>query len=169
MKIVAGLLALSLFVTSGIAATPAPACAPGTRDCSAQAMAPAPLVIAGFKILDDQGNVRFSMNDKGQFWHGKMLAGTIAANGTVTDARGQLVAKLTQDGVLENAHGQGLLKIDPDGAIDNQSGVLVRWSPDGELTKGQTKVNARLSPADSPARRAASVLFFLAMTANGTK
>ena len=119
------------------------------------------LTLDSFKIVDTNGNVHFEMDNAGKFGQEGKAIGKINVNGLVVNMQGKPLAHLRSNDILEDSKGQPLVKIDHDGSIDNGSGVLIHWLKDGTLSKGNEAMDIKLIPADSNARRTASILIFL--------
>lgn len=145
-----------------------PECDPGPHGCDNKALDSSLVPLSPFKIGDKKGTVYIVVNNKGEIkWIGEAKSkkgpvSTISKDGRVVDAHGKLLAVLRDTSILEDSSGTPLVRILADGTLDNGSGVLVSWTKNGTLKQGDSLLDVRLMPANSPARRAASIVFFLA-------
>lgn len=165
-----------LFFASGLCFARPPECDPGPHGCDNKSFEPSVIQIYPFKIGDKNG-AAFIVVDKegeiktyeksGKFKSEWKTIGTISKDGRIADTHGKLLAVLRDTSILEDSAGAPLVRIYADGTLDNGSGVSIRWTKDGTLKQGDLLLDVKLSPANSPARRAASIVFFLASSVQG--
>lgn len=169
-------IGIMLFANSLCFARP-PECDPGPHGCDNKAFESSVVQIYPFKIGDQKGTVHIVMDKngviktkakKGEIKSEWKVVGTISKDGRVIDAHGKLLAVLRDTSILEDSAGVPLVRIYADGTFDNGSGVPVRWTKDGTLKQGDSPLDVKLLPANSPARRAASIVFFLSNFIHGS-
>ncbi len=141
------------------------ACAASSGSNSAQKQPS--VILSAFKLVGENDTMLLEMSETGHIRQQMQEIGQIDMLGSVHDASGKLVARLRDNDVLENADGKPLVKVGMDGALDNGSGVPIYWSEDGTLVRGKETLAIRMSPRNSPARRAASIVLFLYLAFDG--
>jgi hypothetical protein len=138
-------------------------CACATMGCPDGAPKEPLVILSSFKIADSNDKIGLEMSDTGQISQEMQAVGVIDVKGNIFDTSGKLLARLRDTGILETADGKPLVKIGKDGTLDNGSGVLISWSKDGTLVRGDETIGLKLLPPNSPARRAASIALFLCL------
>lgn len=153
-----------------------PECDPGPHGCDNKSFVPPVLQIYPFKIKDKNGATLIVVDKKGEIktyektgeseseWQ---IVGKISIDGRIVDPRGKLLAVLRDNAIWEDSAGAPLVRIDTDGTFDNGSGVSISWTKDGTLKQGDALLDFNLSPANSPARQAASIVLFLRSSFTG--
>ena len=119
------------------------------------------LVIAPF-TLTDSGGQAVSMTAEGQLtMEERDRPGPLfEANGTIT-MDGDPLATISADGTLTASTGEQIAVIAEDGST-SVNGFDVSWGPDGVLMGGNPDgPSVTLSPADSPAKRAATAVVLM--------
>lgn len=154
---------LSFLANSQSFARP-PECDPGPHGCDNKLVESSLVEISPFTISDTNGKFRLAVDEKGKISENGKAIGLIDSKGTVVDMHEKLLAKFSDNTVLEDAKGVPLVRIDIDGTFDNESGIPFRWLKDGTLAQGDKLLDVKLSPSDSPSRRAASIVFYLSMS-----
>lgn len=119
------------------------------------------LQFSEFEIKDEKGISRITVNENGKIRVSGEDIGTINTDGILNDKNGNLLAKITDENILQEKDGKNLIKIDENGKIDNGSGMLIEWSENGELLKGNEKAGMRISPVDKKSFQAASIILYL--------
>lgn len=157
-----------LFLASSFCYARPPECDPGPHGCDNKSFIPPVLQIYPFKIndkkgaalivVDKKGEIKTYENPGGSEWQ---IVGKISTDGRVVDPHGKLLAVLRDNAIWEDSSGTPLVRIDTDGTFDNGSGVSISWTKDGTLKQGDVFLELYLSPANSPARQAASIVLFL--------
>lgn len=139
-----------------------------------------PLVLAPFEIVDVQGRMVMRMDGGGRVlasWVVRDQAGnrsveerddgiTLAASGELR-LGGTLYARFNADGLLVGADGKPLVAVAGDGSFIGGDGTAYSWASDGSLLLGDRPAGMRLIPADTPARRAASIALWVYLTPLG--
>lgn len=120
-----------------------------------------PVPLSAFEVTDEKGVAGIKVAADGQISLQSEVAGSIDNAGTVKDKEGKVLAHLNQQGMLVDANEKTLIKVDEEGTLDNNSGMRISWSPEGKLMRGTEDAGMRLSPGNSNARRAASIVLFL--------
>lgn len=124
------------------------------------------LVISPFEIR--HGNRTLTMSESGDLYAlDDMHLGRMTKTGVIYDRNGDVIARLMPDGQLQDASGKLLVMVEENGAWRNREGTSLYWSEDGELIVGDKETALKLVPADSPARRAASVFVYMFFTPAG--
>ena len=119
------------------------------------------VILSPFKIVDSQGVTHLSMDGSGGILAEGEAFGRLDSAGNVFGAEGRQVARLRASGMLETLDGEALGVIGPDGSMDNGSGALVAWREDGVLCVGDEASDIVLSPRNTAAKRAASIVVLL--------
>lgn len=119
------------------------------------------VILSPFKIVDSQGVAHLAMDGFGGILAEGEVYGRLDSSGNVFDAEGKQVARLRASGMMEAMNGDVLGVIGPDGSMDNGSGVLVAWRDDGVLCVGDDATDVVLSPRNTAAKRAASIIVLL--------
>lgn len=119
------------------------------------------VILSPFKVVDSQGVPHLAMDGFGVILAEGEAFGRLDSAGNVFGAEGRQVARLRASGMLETMDGQALGIIDPDGTMDNGSGALVAWREDGVLCVGDEVSDIILSPPNTAAKRAASIVVLL--------
>lgn len=122
------------------------------------------VILSPFKIMDSQGVTHLTMDGSGSVLAEGEVYARVDSGGNVFGAGGRQVARLRASGMLETMDGQGLGVISPDGSMDNGSGVLALWREDGVLCVGDEASDIILSPRNTAAKRAASIIMLLYLT-----
>lgn len=125
------------------------------------------VILSPFKIMDSQGESHIAMDGSGSILAEGEAYGRLDCAGNVFGAEGRQVARLRASGMLETMDGEGLGIIGPDGSMDNGSGALVVWREDGVLCVGDEVSDIILSPPNTAAKRAASIIMLLYLTPGG--
>lgn len=141
--------------------------------CLLLAAAPTPaaaedaIKIAPVAILDEDGVARLRLEENGAILALEALPlgaeapipiGAIAPDGVITGEDDAAIARLRPDGVLEGPSGERYAVIDENGGVQSEL-LSFAWSEDGLLLSDIA--DAALQPADTPAIRAASAIFFI--------
>lgn len=119
------------------------------------------LVIAPF-TLTDSGGQAISMTAEGQLTMEERdrPGPLLEPNGTIT-MDGDLLATIAADGTLTASTGEEIAVIAEDGST-SVNGYDVSWGADGMLMGGNPEgPSVTLSPADSPAKRAATAIVLM--------
>ncbi|MHC1751110.1 hypothetical protein [Humidesulfovibrio sp.] len=119
------------------------------------------VILSPFKVVDSQGVTHLAMDGSGGVLAEGEVYGRVDSAGNVFGAEGQQVARLRASGMLETMDGEALGVISPDGGMDNGSGVQVSWREDGVLCVGDEASDIVLSPRNTAAKRAASIIVLL--------
>jgi hypothetical protein len=164
MKHITILTIAALLFGSGQCFARLPECDPGLHGCDNKILEQSLIKLSPFKIAGKNGNIHFEMNKTGQIRQEGKVVGSINRAGKIVDPHGKLIANLRETSILEDSKGMPLVKVDTDGTLDDGSGVLIRWLQDGTFSQGENILDAKLLPSNSPARRAASIVFFLGMS-----
>lgn len=157
-----------LFLTSSLCYARPPECDPGPHGCDNKSFIPPVLQIYPFRINDKNGATLIAVDKRGEIkeyespggseWQ---TVGKISIDGLVVDPHGKLLAVLRDNAIWEDSAGAPLVRIGTDGTFDNGSGVSISWTKNGTLKQGDVFLDFHLSPANSPARQAASIVLFL--------
>jgi hypothetical protein len=105
----------------------------------------------------DVAGIRVSK--EGKIYQGTDSIGSIDVHGTVKDRDGKVVAHFRKD-TLISLDDNSRARISEEGAIDNLSGTVMIWSPEGKLMNGTNETGYAIAPADTKARRMASIVVF---------
>ena len=122
------------------------------------------VILSPFKIMDSQGESHIAMDGSGSILAEGEPYGRLDSAGNVFGAEGRQVARLRASGMLETKDGMALGVIGPDGSMDNGSGKLAVWREDGVLYIGDEASDIVLSPRNTAAKRAASIIMLLYLT-----
>jgi hypothetical protein len=117
--------------------------------------------LSAFQILDENNKAGIHMTDSGDVFIVNEQIGTLDENGVMTSIAGQVLARIDENEMLLDAQGNPVVKIDVDGTLDDGSGLIISWSPDGKWMKGAESTGFKISPGNSPSKRAASLILFL--------
>ena len=118
------------------------------------------IILDAFQILDSDGgskNFVLQMDKEGKCYLGEEFLGTITASGELKSDKGEILVHLRGDELLSD-EGKVILLIKEDGTIVNGSGKDITWGADGRLKSDE--LGLKLVPADSKAKRAASLLLY---------
>ena len=116
------------------------------------------LTLADFQLVDELGRP-MNVSGQGEVTLPNGTWGRIATDGVVTDSEGEKRGWL-HGGRVFDAGGQACAELDPDG-IATVDGVELRFDENGDLVGGNLRI--KLTPADSPARRAAMLVTLIAV------
>ncbi len=122
------------------------------------------VILSPFKIMDSQGESHLAMDGSGRILAEGEAYARLDCAGNVFGVEGRQVARLRASGVLETMDGQALGVINPDGSMENGSGKLAVWREDGVLCVGDEASDIVLSPRNTAAKRAASIIMLLYLT-----
>lgn len=117
--------------------------------------------LSEFQLLDKNGNITIEMKKTGQFYLHADAIGVLHSNGKMFNQEGSLIAMINDSNILVNSEDQPLIKINKNGVLDNGSGILMHWLDNGEFAQGDQTTGIKLSPKDSSAKQAASMVLFL--------
>ncbi len=118
------------------------------------------IILEAFQIVDSDGgskNFVLRMDKAGKCYLGKEFLGTITAAGELKSETGEVLVRLQGDKLLSE-EGKVVLAIKKDGTIANGSGKDITWGADGRLNSDE--LGLKLVPANSKAKRAASLLMY---------
>ena len=115
------------------------------------------LVLEKIAIGDANTKDALTMNEKGHLSAIGKEVGVLSTNGELKDSKGNLLAKMTGE-TFTDAEGNVISIIKEDGTIINSSGKDLSWDKNGLLKNSEIEVY--LTPANTKAKRAASILLF---------
>lgn len=119
------------------------------------------LNISQFEIKDLNGETGITLNKNGEILINSEIYGKVKENGEVLDNKNNILARLNANDILTDSKDQPLIRISKNGDMDNGSGILIKWSENGELLKGDEKTGMKIFPNDSNLYRTASVILYL--------
>lgn len=122
------------------------------------------IVLEEIAIGDANVKNALKMSRDGHFSILGKEVGVLSTNGQLKDNKGKVLAKMSGDQFVD-ANGKVLTIIKEDGTIVNGSGKNLSWDENGLLKNSE--VEMYLTPANTKAKRAASILLFTYFSFNG--